>query len=203
MTATATNNKDKNKNAPLPTETAAPAPAAEAAPSAGGFQKVELDRPSFKAELFLSKKPGSLIETYEGPICQGYVVGHVEMPEMLDTETGEMRAWYCYVIELTAPTKAVDRNVQKDMSLGEQVLVAETAQLRQAIPQAVANHPTHMLHVQIKPISRAPMPDDATRRMWKTDVLVHPVPVPRKKALSGNSVIASMLASAKTAQLAG
>jgi len=173
------------------------------APEAGGFRKVELDRPTFKAELFLTKAAGSLVETYEGPICQGHVVGHVEMPEMLDESTGDMRKWFCYVLELTAPTKGVDRDVVKDLGIGDQILVAETAKIKQAIPADVANHPTHMLHVQIKPISRAPMADDKTRKIWHTEVFVHANPVPRKQALSGNSVIASMRASAKTAQLGG
>lgn len=203
MTATATaSNTTKNNG-----KNAAPLPEAETAaafPKAGGgeFQKVDLDRPSFKAELFLAKEPGSLIEIYKGPICQGYVTGLVAMPEAFDEETGELRPWNVYVVELTAPTTAVDRGEKRDMKKGEIVIVAETALLKQAIPAVVANHPTQMLHVQICPISREPMKDDGKKRLWKTDVHVA-APVARKSVLSGNSVIASMLASAKTAQLPG
>ncbi len=130
------------------------------------------------------------------------MVGHVEMPEMLDTETGELRAWFCYVIELTAPTTGVDRGQPKELGVGDQVLVAETAKLKQAIPIKVANHPTLMVEVQIKPISRAPMADDPTKRMWNTKVAVAQ-PVSRRKALSGNSIIAGMLSSASSPQLNG
>jgi hypothetical protein len=60
-----------------------------------------------------------------------------------------------------------------------------------------------MLEVQIRPIDRKPMPDDPTRRMWHTDVFVKKTLLSRRAAVSGNAVIAGMLASAKTAQLGG
>lgn len=200
--AVTTNNKTDKKNAP-PAGLDANNVQNHLGRDQDGFLTVELDRPMFKAEVFLTKKAGESFETYEGPICQGYVLGSVAMPEAEDQETGELRPWNCYVIELTVPTKATDRGNIVDRAVGDMVLVAETAQLRQALDAKAVNHPSLMAHVKIIPVSRAPMPDDAKRKMWKTIVRVHPTLVPRKQSSSGNGILAGLLASANTAQLAG
>lgn len=169
-----------------------------AAVEAEEFVQLKLDRPAFKAEAFASRVEGTKIEKYNGPAAQGYVLNLLDMPEMteVDEKTGETRkrAWQAYTLQATAPTKAFDRNGDVvEVQPGEEFIVAATAILKQAIPEAAANHPEFMAHVQILPTERKPVKNKPNQKMWDYKVGVSTKLV--KRSAHAGSILAQLAAS--------
>lgn len=152
-----------------------------------GFVEVQIDRPSLKFENDTKREGND--EIYTGQAYQGYLAAYFDFGERLDEETEELRATGAYVLQLTKPGKAFDRDGKPiKRAIGEEVLLWPNVRLDQAIAAAAgveaklaAQHPTHMIHMRITPIKRAPFKNKAgvTQRMWQFKVEVAPRPVVR------------------------
>lgn len=189
MSATTSDTKNTKKGAPEAPVYKAPE----------GFEKIQIDRPSYQAENFLQRVEGTKREVYTGPPLQGYLAAAVDFGDQTDQETGETRRMTAFVIKCTAPTKAFERipgNADGkliEVPAGGEVLLWPNVRLVQAIEAAcgidatkAANHPTHMIHLWIMPLSREPFKSQQTgedRRMWSFDVRAQPQAVLRKGAV--------------------
>lgn len=168
-----------------------------------GFEKINIDRPAYQPENFLERIQGTKREIYaaNGPILQGLLAAFVTFKDVVDEQTGDIRAVSAYVVRLTAPTKAFERVMGSvdgkmvDVPAGADVLLWPNARLDQALEAAcgvsgakAANHPTHMVEFWLRPIGRDPFKaaNGEDRRMWNFDVRAKPQPVPRKGTVALN-----------------
>lgn len=165
-----------------------------------GFVDIVLDYPTFKGEAFCERIAGTQDEAYKGPAIEGLLVGSAEF-EMTDEQTGELRTITSYVIELTKACKGFDRGATtaRDVKAGEQLRVVQTAILKQALPEKVANHPTQALLVRITPTFRKPQPKDANKKMWHYKVATGGI---KARGARNMDHVAQLLASVAAPQLA-
>jgi hypothetical protein len=147
---------------------------------ADGFVEIQLNIPSLKFELD-TKREGT-DEIYTGQVYQGLLAGYRKFGDSVDSETGELREQAAFVLSLTKPGKAYDREGKPiARKIHDEVLLWPNAQINQAIATVAANgmtaeqaamHPTHMLHLKIKPIKRSPYKtrDGKIQKMWTIKV---------------------------------
>jgi len=168
------------------------------------FVDYKIDVPTFKPELFSQRdEKNPKREIYKGLPVQGYVVGH-ELVNVKDPETGETKTQGLYTLQLTAPTKATNRDGETvDLKVGDALKLWANAQIKQALPPEVANHPGGVVEVRITPLYREPMPK-SDKKMWTFDFKLKPEPIARKQIRgSGGAVIARLLATAPKQLSAG
>lgn len=169
-----------------------------------GFVEIDVDLPSFKAELFTQRREGTPYEDYTGAPILGTILecrdlGDSTDPEtgetIVDEETGEARRLRGLVIELEAPVKVQGRDKSQpafEAKTGDKILFFPTFKVKQAIlavarpPAALAqldmdakvemacNHPTKMLRLWVMPTTRGPHPTDSKKRLWNYKILVDP-----------------------------
>jgi hypothetical protein len=94
-------------------------------------------------------------------LLQGYVTDFVRMP---DTDRAQNPKWWCFVIHLTAPCIALDRDKAAiACHPGDIVLVQASAKLQQALGR-LAIHPTHVVEVQVGDFKEIPL--KGGKKMW-------------------------------------
>ena len=156
-----------------------------------------IDRPSFSPESLSERDPNKpKIELYKGPPVQGLWFAHRSLG-IKEDDSGRSRNLFAYFVKLTMPCIVFDREGTKiDAKVDDEIMVWETAQIVQAIPPAVANHPTHVVHMRMVPQFRAPHPNDAQKKMWTFKFYPskkNPI-VSRKSIVGGASAIQQLLA---------
>lgn len=170
--------------------------------AADGFTDYVIDRPSFDPELFLQRdEKNPKIELYTGKPVQGLWFQHCSLGKVVDNQTGKLRDMMAYLVQLTAPAICSDRDGNRvNAKVKDTILVWETAQLLQALPPEVANHPQFVVHMRMLPEYRGPHPKQPQQRMWRTKFqLAANAKVPRSQVTEGAAVIAQLLATAPKA----
>jgi len=93
---------------------------------------------------------------------RGWLLNELVMPAI------KKRNWTAFLIRLTAPTVAVDRDDNNvDVPIGDEVLVPATHILRQALGKA-ATHPNDVYEVKIQPLAKSDIGGDQS--MWRYKV---------------------------------
>lgn len=161
---------------------------------------LNLNRLSFKPELYTERVQGTQKERYVGDPVIGKVVGFAKVAEMLDEQTGELRDWEAYIVELEKDCNSCSNRAKETVigKAGEEIFVSATSVLAQAIPEKVANHPTQMLRVKIQPLERTPH-DGGKKKLWSYTITpaIRNNPVPRPA--SAAAVIHQMAQSSEAA----
>lgn len=156
-----------------------------------------IDRPSFSPEnLSVRDEKNPKREIFQGLPVQGYWFAHRSLGVKEDDD-GTKRELVAYFVKLTAPCTTYDREGTKiDSKEGDEIMVWETAQIKQAIPPRVANHPTHCVHMRMVPQFRAPHPNDTQKKMWTMKFFSSkktPI-ISRNKIAGGASAVQQLLA---------
>jgi len=101
----------------------------------------------------------------------GWLVNHIPMPEM------NGRDWTCFVVKLSRPTKAIDREKKiVTVPAGAEVLAPATHQLAQHLTKA-ANFPDKVFEVKIIPKTKIDIGKGQT--MWTYHLGANPQGRPR------------------------
>jgi hypothetical protein len=146
------------------------APAAATSPNGDDIQPAEA--------------PGNWIEivqdrlVYKPELCKDYPVRGLILAR-LDMPAGDNgNPWSAYVIKLTAPTKAVDREGKVHIAKnGNEVLLPATARLDDPRFIAAASNPDATVEIWIKPTHQESL--GGGRKMWHYAFKVNPKPYAR------------------------
>lgn len=162
-------------------------------------QEYVIDRPSFKPENQTERdSQNPKIEVYKGDAVVGYWFAHRHLGKTKDEQTGRERDMFAYFVKLTQKCTVFDREDNKiEAQPGDEIMVWETSQLLQAIPPAIANHPTKVLNMKMAPQARVPHPNDKQKRMWRMKFYPSAkAPVVARTVIGGGgNAVAGLLAS--------
>jgi hypothetical protein len=166
-----------------------------------------IDRPSFTPDLLTERDPQDAKKMiFKGLPVQGYWIAHRSFGQTKDEQTGRLRPLLAYLVVLTAPCTCYDRDDKRvDAKPGDEIMVWETAQLLQAIPPSVANHPTKVVHMRMVPQYVAEHPSKPMQKMWRTKFYPskkNPI-IARTQVPGGASVIQQMLSTLPAHMLPG
>lgn len=167
-----------------------------------GFVEIDIDLPSFKAELFTQRRQGQEIEDYTGGPIQGLILACRDFGEATDPETGQVitdedgvpRRQRALMIELEKPLMVQGRDKSQpafEAKPGEKILFFPTTKILQAI-LAVAPPPpgvvhldmgakvelacnsSRMIRIWVLPTTRTKHPTNPKFRIWNYQVKVDP-----------------------------